>query len=124
MALSAIAVAETAGDVKRDLSDDEVIAVVAAEARKRTEMIDVYANAGRDDRAEIERGELEVFSRYLPAAVSEDELAAIVAEEVANAAAAGTTGPKATGAVIGAVRNRVGTRADGATIARLVKAAL
>jgi uncharacterized protein YqeY len=62
-----------------------------------------------------------VIEAYLPAAMSDDDVAKIVAEEVANAAA---TGGKAMGAVVKAVRERVGSGADGQKIAALVKSAL
>jgi uncharacterized protein YqeY len=65
-----------------------------------------------------------VIEAYLPAAMSDDEVAAIVADEIAKAAAAGQTGGKAMGAVVKAVRDRVGSGADGAKIAALVKSAL
>jgi uncharacterized protein YqeY len=60
----------------------------------------------------------------LPARLSDDELANIVAEEVAAAAAQGATGAKAMGQVVKAVRARVGSGADGSVIAGLVKNAL
>ena len=56
--------------------------------------------------------------------MGEDEIRAVVAEEVAAAAAGGATGPKAMGAVVKAVRARVGASADGSLVARLVKEAL
>ena len=65
-----------------------------------------------------------MLERYLPAAMGEAEIAAVVAEEVAAAAAAGNTGPKAMGIVVKAVRARVGASADGSVVANLVKAAL
>ncbi|MEY3589131.1 MAG: hypothetical protein RJA47_1727, partial [Actinomycetota bacterium] len=71
-----------------------------------------------------ERAELAVLEKYLPAAMSEAEVAAIVAEEVAAAAAAGNAGPKSMGLVVKAVRSRVGSSADGSLVAQLVKAAL
>jgi uncharacterized protein YqeY len=90
----------------------------------RAEAAEVYAGAGREARAAAERAELAVLERYLPAAMDDDELAAIVAEEVAAAAAGGVTGPRAMGQVVKAVRERVGSRADGARIAVLVKSSL
>jgi uncharacterized protein YqeY len=100
MALAAVTNAEVAGDEAVELSDDQVVAVLQ------------------------ERAELAVLERYLPAAMSEAEIAAIVAEEVAAAAAAGNSGPKAMGTVVKAVRARVGASADGSVVANLVKAAL
>jgi uncharacterized protein len=123
-ALSAISVAETAGDEVTVLSDDQVLQVLSVEVRKHHEAADAFAGAGRADRAEAERAEAAVLEAYLPAALSDDEIAAIVTEEVAAAAADGATGMKAMGRVVNAVRTRAGTGADGAKIAALVKSTL
>lgn len=123
-ALSAITVAETAGDEVVELGDAQVLAVLAVEVRKHHEAADAFAGAGRAERAEAERAEAAVLEAYLPAALSDDEIAAIVTEEVAAAAADGATGMKAMGRVVNAVRARAGTGADGAKIAALVKSAL
>jgi len=124
MALAAVTNAEVAGDAAVELSDDQVVAVLQAEAKKRSEAAEIYAQAGRTDAAAKEKSELAVLERYLPAAMSEAEIATVVAEEVAAAAAAGNTGPKAMGAVVKAVRARVGASADGSVVANLVKSAL
>lgn len=121
MLRTAIMNAEVAGAHARTLSDDEVIAVLQSEAKKRTESAEVYAEAGRDESAAKERAELEVIERYLPAKIGDDELASIVDEEIA---AAGANGPQSMGQVIKAVRDRVGATADGSTIAALVKGRL
>lgn len=84
----------------------------------------MYEQNGRADAAAKEKAEAEVLAAYLPAAMSDDELGAIVAAEVAAAAAAGNTGMKAMGSVVKAVRERAGSSADGSKIADLVKAAL
>lgn len=124
MALAAIMNAEVAGKEAVVLSDEQVVAVLRSEVKKRLESAQIYQDAGRTELAERERGEVTILERYLPAAMDADALAAIVAEEVAVAAGAGQTGPKAMGAVIKAVRDRVGDGADGSTIAAAVKAAL
>jgi len=123
-ALSAIAVAETAGDEVAVLSDEQVIAVLIVEVRKHHETADAFVTAGRPDRVERARAEAAVLEVYLPASLSDDELTAIVSEEIATAAAAGLEGMKAMGKVVAAVRARAGATADGAKIAALVKAAL
>ena len=123
-ALTALSVAETAGDELVVLTDDQTLAVLAVEVRKHHEAADAFAGAGRAERAEAERAEAAVLEAYLPAALSDDEIAAIVTEEVAAAAADGATGMKAMGRVVNAVRARAGTGADGAKIAALVKSAL
>ena len=124
MALAAITNAEVAGDEAVELTDDQVLGVLQAEAKKRAEAAEIYAGAGRTDAEQKERAELAILERYLPAAMSEDEIRSVVAEEVAAAAAAGNAGPKAMGLVVKAVRARVGSSADGSLVANLVKAAL
>ena len=124
MLLSAISNAEVAGDEAVVLSDEQVIGVLRGEAKKRAESAQIYADAGRSESAAKERAELAVIERYLPAAMSDDALAAVVAEEVAKAASSGATGGKAMGLVVKAVRERVGASVDGGKIAAQVKSAL
>ncbi len=124
MALTAITKAEVAGTEAIELDDDTILVLLAAESKKRAEAADLYEQGGRAELAAKERAEMAVLARYLPTALSDDELAAIVAEEVAVAAGSGAEGGKAMGAVIKAVRDRVGQRADGGRIAAAVKAAL
>lgn len=124
MVRAAIQNAEVAGAEAIELDEAQTEAVLRSEAKKRAEAAEAYEQAGRPESAAKERAELAVIEGYLPAAIGDDELAAIVDEEVAAAAAAGNTGPKAMGAVIKAVRERAGASADGAKVASLVKSAL
>lgn len=124
MLRAAIMNAEVAGDAAVELSDGETIAVLQSEAKKRAESAAVYEENDRPESAAKERAELAIIERYLPAAMSDDDLAAIVDEEVATAAANGAEGGKAMGMVIKAVRDRAGASADGSRIAALVKARL
>lgn len=124
MALAAIMNAEVAGKEVVVLSEDQCIAVVRSELKKRLESAQIYEDAGRVELAARERGEVAILERYLPAAMDPAVLAGIVAEEVQRAAEQGQTGPKAMGAVIKAVRERAGDGADGSTISAAVKAAL
>jgi uncharacterized protein YqeY len=124
MLRAAILNAQVAGDTAVELSDDEAIAVLQSEAKKRAESAQVYDDAGRTEQAAKERAELEVIERYLPAAMSDADLEAIVDQEVANAAADGAEGGRAMGMVIKAVRERAGASADGARIAAMVKSKL
>lgn len=123
-ALSAVAVAETAGAEQVVLTDEQTLAVVAVEVRKHHETADAFVVAGRPEKVERERAEAAVLEAYLPAVLSDDDLAALVAHEVAAAAAAGDAGMKAMGKVVSAVRAKAGPTADGAKIAAQVKAAL
>ena len=122
MAIAAIGKAEVAGDEAIQLADDAVLTLLATEIKKRNEAAEMYAQGGRDELATKERAEAEVLAGYLPAAMSDDELAAIVADEVAKVDV--TNAGKAMGQVIKAVRDRAGQSADGGRIAAAVKAAL
>jgi uncharacterized protein YqeY len=124
MALTAISTKEVAGKEARTLSDEEVLAVLTSEAKKRKESIEAYRAASRDDLAEVEVAELAVLERYLPAALSADELAGLIADAVAAAKASGLEGMKAMGAVMKTLQPQVTGRADGGEVAAAVKAAL
>jgi uncharacterized protein YqeY len=124
MLRSAITNAEVAGAAAVELSDEQAIAVLQSEAKKRAESAEVYEQNDRPESAAKERAELAVIERYLPAAMSDTELEAIVDAEIAAAAAMGAEGGKAMGLVIKAVRERAGASADGGRIAALVKSKL
>ncbi len=123
-ALAEVAVAETAGAELVVLSDDAVLAVLAMEVRKHHETADAFVAAGRPEKVDRERAEAAVLEAYLPAALSEADLDAMIDAEIAAAAADGATGMKAMGKVVAAVRAKAGPTADGAAIAAKVKSAL
>jgi uncharacterized protein YqeY len=124
MALTAITNEEVAGKEHRELSDDDVVGVLGREAKKRRESQSEYAKAGRTDLADREGAELEVLARYLPAPLSDEEVASMVAAAVAEAKAAGFEGMKAMGPVMKTLTPAVAGRADGAAVAAAVRAAL
>jgi uncharacterized protein YqeY len=124
MLLAAVRKAEVAGKSQVELSDDQLIGVVRSELRKRNEASEMYRTGGRPELADREAAEADVLRRYLPAQMDDDVLQEIVTEEVARAAADGITGPKAMGSVVKAVRERVGTEAEGARVAAAVKEAI
>ena len=121
MALTAVRAQEVAGDTARELSDDEVVGVLGKEAKKRREAAEAYDGAGRAELAERERAELAVLEGYLPSQLSDDEIAALVAEEVAAVAAQGASGMPAMGRVMKAVQPRVAGRAEGGRVAAEVR---
>lgn len=121
MVLTAVKSAEVAGTSARELTDDEVVAVLRTEAKKRREAAGAFDGAGRADRAERERAEEAVIAGYLPAQLSDGDLAALVEQEVAAVAAQGTTGMAAMGAVMGRLRPRVGQAAEGGRVAAEVR---
>ncbi len=119
--LLAAAVKNREVEVRHELSDDEVVEVARREAKRRREAIEAYEGAGREDRAAVERQELEVLAAYLPADLGEAELDAIIDEAVAAAEAAG---PGDLGKVMGSVMAKVRGRADGRRVQEKVRARL
>ncbi|CAL9482351.1 putative protein YqeY [Streptomyces sp. enrichment culture] len=124
MTLTAVAYEETAGKQARELSDDDVQKVIAREAKKRREAAEAFDKGGRAEQAERERAEGKVLAEYLPQQLSDEELAAIVTDAVAEAKAGGAEGPRAMGAVMKIVSPKVAGRADGGRVAGLVKRTL
>jgi uncharacterized protein YqeY len=119
LALSALKSA--AIEARTGLSDEEAVAVLQREARKRREAEQAYRDAGRIERADREAYERSVIDRFLPAALEPAELARLVDEAVA---ASGATGPKELGKVMGWLMPQVKGRADGNEVRRLVLARL
>ncbi|TQM06437.1 GatB/YqeY domain-containing protein [Pseudonocardia kunmingensis] len=126
MTLTAVGTAEVAGDEARELSDDEVLAIIRREAKKRAESAEAFANAGRDELAAQERAEGEVLARYLPAQLSDDELDAIAREAVEQTAAelGERPGQRQMGQVMKKATAAAAGRADGRRVAAAVKALL
>jgi hypothetical protein len=118
MALAAIRNVEVSGAQARELSDDEVLGVLTKEAKKRREAAAAYADAGRAELAAKERAEEEVLSRYLPAQLSDEELARVVAEALS---AGGFSGKAQMGPAMKAAQAAVAGRAEGARVAAEVR---
>ncbi|WP_371677863.1 GatB/YqeY domain-containing protein [Streptomyces sp. NBC_01276] len=121
LTLSAITKEEVAGKEARVLSDEEVLKVIAKEAKKRREAAEAFAQGGRDEQAARETAEGEFLDGYLPKQLSDDELVAIVAQAVEEAKAAGAEGPRAMGAVMKIVNPKVAGLAEGGRVAAVVK---
>lgn len=121
LTLSAITKEEVAGKEARVLSDEEVLKVIAKEAKKRREAADAFAQGGRPEQAARETAEGEFLDTYLPKQLSDDELVAIVAQAVEEAKAAGAEGPRAMGAVMKLVNPKVAGLAEGGRVAAVVK---
>ena len=121
MVLTAITNEEVAGKEARVLSDEEVITVLSREGKKRREAAEAFENAGRADKAALEKSEGEVIAKYLPAQLSEADIAAIIADAITST---GAQGPGDMGKVMGAVKPKIAGKADGGLVSALVKAAL
>jgi uncharacterized protein YqeY len=126
MALAAITTEEVSGSSARELSDEEVLAVLAREAKKRREAAEVFAAAGRDELATRERAEGEVLARYLPQQLSDDELMTLVSEVIDDVAEQLGKRPNLgqLGLVMKAAKAKAAGRAEGQRLAAAVMAAL
>jgi uncharacterized protein len=115
------AVKNTEVEKLHELSDDEVLEVIAREAKRRRESIEAFEKGGRTDLVEKETAELRVLDAYLPEKLSDDELAGLVDEAIAET---GASSPKQMGEVMKVLMPKVRGRADGAQVSALVKARL
>lgn len=118
MALTAVHNEEVAGKAARELSDGDVLAVLAKEAKRRREAAEAFAAGGRPELAERERAEGAVLESYLPARLGDAELAELVRTAIGEVGAAG---PKQLGSVMKLVTPRVTGRADEARVAAEVR---
>lgn len=120
MVLTAITNAEVAGKQARELTDEDVLGVLMSEGKKRREAAEAFADAGRTEQAAKERAELEVLGDYLPEQLSDEEVAALVAEAIETTGAR-EEGMRAMGKVMGALQPKVKGRADGGAVAAEVR---
>ncbi|CAN5705002.1 GatB/YqeY domain-containing protein [soil metagenome] len=126
MLLAAIQTEEVAGKAPRELSDADVIKVLAREAKKRGEAAQIYITNGRGALAANERAEAGVIDDYLPTQINDDELANVVNTAMAQVAEeiGERPGQRQMGLVIKAANAIVAGKADGARISAAVKARL
>jgi uncharacterized protein YqeY len=100
------------------LPDDQIIAILQKEAKKRQESADLYIQGGNQEKASAELSEKKIIEEYLPAQLSEDEVKELI--DVVETEQGAVT-KETMGATIAAVKQKSGGAADGATIARLVR---
>ncbi len=100
------------------LGDGDEIAVLQRERKKRIEAAEAYHEGGRAEQAEVERSEAELIEAYLPQQLSDDELAALVDDAVAES---GASEQKQMGQVMSALMPKVGGRADGKRVSAAVR---
>ncbi|GLW95478.1 GatB/YqeY domain-containing protein [Actinokineospora globicatena] len=126
MALSAVTNEEVAGKEARQLTDDEVLKVLAREVRKRKEASEAFAGAGRAEQAQLELDEAEVLNAYLPKQLDDAEIAAYVDEAIAEVTTqlGEAPGQRQMGQVMKATNAKVAGRADGGRVAAVVKSRL
>ncbi len=108
-------------DGKKELNDDDVIAVISKEVKMRKDSIDEFSKGGRDDLVAKTQAEIEVLMPYLPQQLSEAEVKALVEEAVVATKAAT---PKDMGKVMGVLMPKVKGRADGKMVNTIVRSML
>ena len=106
---------------QRPYAEDEIAAILAREVKTRRESIEAFQKGARPDLAAKEQAEIDILAEFMPQALTEDELKALVAEAIAETGAAT---PRDMGKVMGWLTPRTRGRADGRVLSGLVTAAL
>ncbi|MBR1885208.1 MAG: GatB/YqeY domain-containing protein [Schwartzia sp.] len=105
-------------DGKKELSDEDVLAVISKEVKQRRDSIEDFQKGGRDDLVAEAEAEIAILMEYLPEQLSEDEVRSLVKEAVAKS---GATSPKDMGKVMKELMPKVKGRADGKLVNGIVK---
>lgn len=108
-------------DEQTELNDQQVVAVIEKMVKQRKDSISQFEAGGRADLADIEKAELAVLAAYMPAGLSDEEIAAEVAAAVA---ATGASGPQDMGKLMAVLKPKLAGRADMTVVSGLVKKAL
>ena len=108
-------------DERIDVDDERALVILDKMVKQRQNSIEQYEQADRHDLADTEKFEISIISEFLPEALSEDELAKIVADAVTQTGAASM---QDMGKLMGVLKPQVQGRADMAQVSQLVKAAL
>ena len=103
------------------LDDNAVLEILQKQVKQRQESLAIFTANGREDLAQKEQFEIDIISTFLPQAMSEDEIAALVDAEITSQ---GATGMQQMGSVMNALKAQTAGRADPALISKLVKAKL
>lgn len=108
-------------DERKELSDEDVIKIIQTQIKRRNDAATQYKNASRDDLMQIELDEIEIYSVYLPAQMSDEELTSALKEIIKNV---GATTVKDMGKVMGVASKELSNSADGKRINECVKTLL
>ena len=103
---------------RSELSDEEIIAVISFEIKKRKDAVEQYGKGGRPELAEQEKQEINILMEYLPEQMPEDEIRTEAKKTISDT---GAQGIKEMGKVLGALMPKLKSRADGQTVSRIVK---
>ncbi|MAQ99093.1 MAG: glutamyl-tRNA amidotransferase [Oceanospirillaceae bacterium] len=108
-------------DERIEIDDERALAILDKMCKQRRDSISQYESAGRDDLATAEQAEIDVISEFLPAALSDEELSAMVSAAIADS---GASGMQDMGKVMAIIKPQAQGRADMAQVSKLVKAQL
>ena len=112
------AILQVEKDNQKQLSEDEMLAIVSKEVKKRKESIADYEKANREDIVQKLKKEIEILSEYLPEQLSEEEIIKIVEEAINET---GATSPRDMGKVMQAIRPKTNGKADGKVVSQIVR---
>jgi uncharacterized protein YqeY len=108
-------------DERIEIDDERLLAILDKMIKQRRDSITQYEAAGRDELAAIEIGEIAVIQDFLPTALTEEEINAMIAVAIAET---GAESMRDMGKVMGILRPQIQGRADGGAVSGLVKVAL
>lgn len=109
------------GGADTELGEPEAVAVIRKQIKQRQDSIESFKAGSRDDLIATEQAELEILEKYLPAGLSDDEVAAMVEAAIAET---GAESRKDMGAVMKLLQERTAGRADNKTLSQLVMSKL
>ena len=112
------AILQVEKDKHIELSDDQIIGIIAKESKKRKDSLEDYERSGREDLIKEIKEEIEILAEYLPKQLSIEEVEEIVKEVIKNE---GATSMKDMGKVMKAAKEKIGAASDGKTINEVVK---
>ncbi|MDG1715794.1 GatB/YqeY domain-containing protein [Lacinutrix sp.] len=118
---SAILLAQTETGAKQELTEEQELKILQKQVKQRKDSAAIFLEQGREDLAAPELAEAEVISKFLPEALSEEEITKVVEDVIAKV---GADGMKDMGKVMGMVSGKLAGKADGKTISSIVKSKL
>ena len=105
-------------ELRQELTDDQILAVISSELKKRKEAIEMFGEGSRQDLVEKEEAEIEILSSYLPPQLSEEEIKETLAQVIEEVSA---SSPKDLGKVMKSAMVKLAGRADGREVNRLAR---
>ena len=109
-------------DERKELSNDEILAIIEKQIKQRKVSISAYEKAGRTETAEAEKAEMQVLSEFLPEQASPEEIIAVITAAIEEVAAQGVSGAPAMGKAMAIIKQKLAGRADMSELSKQLKA--